>query len=50
MISPTMALTAAHCVSAEEASGNPNLSVVLNDGQSYGISEFRVNDCWDFSG
>lgn len=24
--------------------------MVLNDGQSYGISEFRVNDCWDFSG
>ena len=48
MISPTMALTAAHCVQEEENRSDPDLSVVLADGERYGIKEFRVNDCWDF--
>ena len=49
MISPTMALTAAHCIGDEEINGDPNLNVVLSDGQTYGIKEFRPNDCWNFS-
>ena len=48
MISPTMALTAAHCVFESENRGDPNLTVRLNNGQRYGIKEFRTNDCWDF--
>ena len=48
MISPTMALTAAHCVTAQENRGDPDLTVRLNNGQRYGIKEFRTNDCWDF--
>ena len=46
MISPQVALTAAHCVREYEDSGNPNLQVRLGDGQLYGIESFRTNECW----
>ena len=49
MVSPQMALTAAHCVTAAWDSGNPNLTVKLADGETYGIKEFRTNECWDFN-
>jgi hypothetical protein len=46
MISPQVALTAAHCVREYEDSGNPDLQVRLGDGQLYGIESFRTNECW----
>ena len=49
MISPTVALTAAHCITADEVGGDLDLQVELADGQTYGIKEFRPNDCLDFS-
>ena len=48
MISDQMALTAAHCISQYEDQ-NPedlNLTVTLGDGNTYGIKEFRANECW----
>ena len=50
MISSTMALTAARCITANEVGVDPNLEVELADGQTYGIKEFRPNDCWNFQG
>jgi len=49
MVSPQMALTAAHCVRANWDTSDPNLYVKLSDGEFYGIKEFRTNECWDFS-
>ena len=49
MVSPQMALTAAHCVTANWDANDPNLTVKLSDGEVYGIKEFRTNECWDFS-
>ena len=37
MVSDRMALTAAHCVSSSENSGDPNLTIRLSDGEVYGI-------------
>jgi secreted trypsin-like serine protease len=48
MVSDQMALTAAHCVTAAWDSSDPNLTVRLSDGETYGIREFRTNECWDF--
>lgn len=50
MISPQVALTAAHCVTASWDASDPNLTVQLSDGESYGIKEFRTNECWNFNG
>ena len=49
MVGPQMALTAAHCVTEAWDSGNPNLTVKLANGETYGIKEFRTNECWDFN-
>lgn len=49
MVSPQMALTAAHCVTANWDASDPNLTVELWDGEVYGIQEFRSNECWNFS-
>lgn len=49
MISPQMALTAAHCVTAEENQDAGNIEVQLVSGETYKIKEFRVNKCWDFT-
>ena len=49
MVSPQMALTAAHCVTANWDASDPNLTVKLSDGEVYGIKEFRTNECWNFS-
>ena len=51
MITPQVALTAAHCVSRNEDNGNlNNLTVELTDGDGnlteYDIVEIRANDCW----
>ena len=51
MITPQVALTAAHCVSRSEDNGNlNNLTVELTDGEGnlteYDIVEIRANDCW----
>ena len=51
MITPQVALTAAHCVSRSEDNGNlNNLTVELTDGDGnlteYDIVEIRANDCW----
>ena len=48
MISDQMALTAAHCFSRQENEVAGDLSVTLVSGETYGISEFRANKCWDF--
>ena len=48
MISPQMALTAAHCFSRKENEDAGDLTVQLVSGESYRISEFRANRCWDF--
>ena len=51
MVSDQMALTAAHCVTELwDNSSNVGLTVKLADGETYGIREFRSNECWDFSG
>ena len=49
MISPQVALTAAHCIEAHENGANGNLTVELNSGAEHTIREFRANECWDFS-
>ena len=49
MISPQVALTAAHCIEAHENGANGNLTVELNSGEVHTIREFRANECWDFS-
>ena len=49
MVSPQMALTAAHCVTANWDASDPNLTVELWNGEVYGIQEFRSNECWSFS-
>ena len=49
MVSDQMALTAAHCVEEIWDSSSPGLTVKLSDGATYGIREFRTNECWDFS-
>ena len=48
MISDQMALTAAHCIT-QAWDQNPdalNMTVTLGDGNTYGIKEFRGNECW----
>ena len=49
MISDQMALTAAHCYSAQEDLDAGNLEVELLSGETYGIREFRTNKCWDWT-
>lgn len=49
MITPQIALTAAHCISENEDRVGSNLTVRMADGQEYRIREFRANECWDFS-
>lgn len=52
MITPQVALTAAHCVGRNEDNSNNlnNLDVVLTDGEgnltTYDIVDIRANDCW----
>lgn len=46
MITPQMALTAAHCISREEDGLDPGLTVKMYDGGEYTIKEFRTNECW----
>ena len=48
MISPQVALTAAHCLDAHEDRHNPNLSVRLASGEVHKVKEVRANECWDF--
>ena len=45
MISPQMALTAAHCMDNEDPT---DFTITLNSGIEYGVREIRTNDCWDF--
>ena len=54
MITPSIALTAAHCIEERWNSGSrPGLMVELQDGDGgsdrYTVEEIRTNDCWDFS-
>ena len=49
MISPQVALTAAHCIEAHENGTNGELTVKLNSGNVHTIREFRANECWDFT-
>merc|ERR1712156_1226377 len=51
MISPQMALTAAHCVSqGEDMAQNLNMQIELTDGDgnfnTYDITDIRANECW----
>ena len=48
MISDQMALTAAHCITQawDQNAEAANLKVTLSDGNTYGIKEFRGNECW----
>ena len=48
MVSDQMALTAAHCIESGWDQNAPNYTVKLADGETYGIKEFRTNECWDF--
>ena len=51
MISPRIALTAAHCVRSHEvgvSTGDDRLKVKIA-GQHRKIREIRVPECWDFS-
>ena len=45
MISPQMALTAAHCMDNEDPS---DFTITLNSGKEYAVREIRTNDCWNF--
>ena len=45
MISPQMALTAAHCMDNEDPE---DFTITLNSGKEYAVREIRTNDCWDF--
>lgn len=54
MISPRVAITAAHCVrEAENTNGDLSMPIMLTDGdgnyQTYKIVDIRANECW-FSG
>lgn len=49
MISPQVALTAAHCIEKHEDGANGELTIKLNSGNVHTIREFRTNECWDFS-
>ena len=50
MITDQIALTAAHCIVKSEDGLNPGLKVQMNNGDIYGIKEFRTSECWDFDG
>lgn len=51
MISPRVAITAAHCVrEAENTNGDLSMPIMLTDGdgnyQTYNIVDIRANECW----
>ena len=51
MITPGIALTAAHCIEQRWDNGSPpGLSIEIQDGDGdsdvFGIKEIRTNECW----